>query len=73
MMQSIMTTVEGRHANGEQLPLSPRQRSRPVHQLPVQFVVLAHDRGMDPVHLDDIGGITDAIGDQDLPLRVCNR
>ncbi len=57
MMKSIMAAVQRRHTDAEHLPPAPVERARTMHQGEIQIVVVAHDRRVDPVDLDDIVGI----------------
>ncbi len=63
MSQSIPASVERRHPHAEQLTLPARKRTGPMHEFPVQRVVLVHDGRMHAMDLNDVVGIRN-------PLRI---
>lgn len=61
MVDSIRTVIQPRDAHSDDLALAPAQRPAPVHQLPIELEMLAHDGRMHRVDLDDVVRIVDAI------------
>lgn len=54
MVYSIPALIERGYPDPQYLPLSTRERSRPMHDLAVEIVVVPHDFGMHRMDLDNV-------------------
>lgn len=54
MLDSVVALVQRGNANGKHLTFTPSERAASVHQLPVQFQMLAHDGRVNGMDLNDV-------------------
>ena len=66
MNRSVLAFIQSRDHDGNQFPLDTRNRAISVHRFDIQFMMQAHDPGMNRMDLDDVIGIIDPLGCREL-------